>query len=108
MGNERTHRLRIGVCGHHLHSLSGTEKTRAQRAYRKKEKELRALPEKISFYASGVHRRFPTGDVVVGEKDLAEQLRKHPDTVAMALNVLLGERKVQKAPLNGYWKLNVD
>jgi hypothetical protein len=85
-----------------------TEKTRARRAYRKKEKELRALTEKILFYARGVHRRFPTGDVVVGEKDLAEQLRKHPDTVAMALNVLLGERKVQKAPLNGYWKLNVD
>jgi hypothetical protein len=84
-----------------------TENTRAQRVHRKKEKELRALTQKILFYARGVHQRFPTGDVV-GEKDLAEQLRKHPATVAVALNVLLGERKVQKAPLNGYWKLNVD
>jgi DNA-binding GntR family transcriptional regulator len=54
-----------------------------------------------------MHKRFPTGEVVVGEKDLAEQLRKHPDTVATALNILLDERKVQKAPLSGYWKLNV-
>ena len=85
-----------------------TKKTRAQRAYRKKEKELRVLAEKILFYARRVHKRFPTGDVVVGEKDLAEQLRKHPDSVARALNVLLEERKVRKAPVNGYWKLNVD
>lgn len=49
----------------------------------------------------------PTGDVVVSEHDLAEQLRKRPDAVATALNILLGERKVQKATLSGYWKLNV-
>ena len=36
-----------------------------------------------------------------------EQLGKHPDTVATALNMLLDERKVQKASLGGYWKLNV-
>jgi hypothetical protein len=34
-----------------------------------------------------------------------EQLGKHPDTVATALNMLLDERKVQKASLGGYWKL---
>ena len=45
--------------------------------------------------------------VVVSERDLAEQLRKHPDIVATALNLLLGEQRVQKAPLSGYWKLNV-
>ena len=50
---------------------------------------------------------YPTGDVVVSERDLAEQLRKHPNTVATALNLLLGEQKVQRAPLNEYWKLNV-
>jgi len=32
------------------------------------------------------------GDVVVSERDLAEQLRKHPDIVATALNLLLGEQ----------------
>jgi len=47
------------------------------------------------------------GDVVVSEQDLAEQLRRRPDTVATALSLLLGEQKVQKAPLNGYWTLNV-
>jgi hypothetical protein len=54
-----------------------------------------------------MHKRFPTGDVVVGERDLAEQLRKRPELVATALNVLLSERRVQKAPLDGYWKLNL-
>ena len=84
-----------------------TDKARAQRAHPRKEKEVRALADKISAYGRKVHRRFPTGDVVVGERDLAEELRKRPDLVATALNVLLGERKVQKAPLNGYWKLKL-
>ena len=44
---------------------------------------------------------------MVGENDLAAQLRKRPDIVSIELNLLLGEQKVQKAPLNGYWKLNV-
>jgi hypothetical protein len=52
-------------------------------------------------------QRYPTGDVVVSEGDLAEQLRKRTETVATALNLLLGEQKVQRAPLNEYWKLNV-
>jgi hypothetical protein len=84
-----------------------TDKARTERCRRKNEKDLRAVADKISLYGRGVHRRFPTGDVVVCEKDLAEALRKRPDLVATALNVLLGERKVQRAPLNGYWKLNV-
>ena len=70
-------------------------------------KELRRLADKISTYGRNVHQRYPTGDVIVSERDLAEQLRKRPDIVATALNLLLGEQKVQKAPLNGYWKLNV-
>jgi len=37
---------------------------------------------------------------------VAEQLRKRPETVVTALNLLLNEHKVQRAPLNGYWKLN--
>jgi hypothetical protein len=78
-----------------------TDKPRAQRAERNRTREMRGLADKILT----VHKRYPTGDVVVSEPDLAEQLRKRRDAVAKALNILLGERKVQKAPLNGYWKL---
>ena len=83
-----------------------TEESRAKRTDRNKKKELRSLAERISVYAHNVHQRYPTGDVIVSERDLAEQLRKHPDAVVTALNLLLNEQKVQKAPLNGYWKLN--
>jgi len=83
-----------------------TEESRTKRTERNKKKELRSLAERISVYAHNVHQRYPTGDVVVSERDLAEQLRKRPDAVVTALNLLLNEQKVQKAPLNGYWKLN--
>jgi hypothetical protein len=95
--------IAVVACGRYLE----TDQARTERARRSKEKELRTVADKISLYGRKVHHRFPTGDVVVCEKDLAEELRKRPDLVATALNVLLGERKVQKAPLNGYWKLNV-
>jgi len=84
-----------------------TDEAQAQRGERNRKKELRTLADTIARYGRKVHQRYPTGDVVVSERDLAEQLRKRPDTVATALNLLLGEQKVQKAPLNGYWKLNV-
>jgi hypothetical protein len=84
-----------------------TDQARAQRAQGKQKKELRALADKISIYGRTVHQSYPTGDVVVSEHDLAEQLRKRPDAVATALNILLGEQKVQNAPLSGYWKLDV-
>jgi hypothetical protein len=80
---------------------------RAKRAERNKKKELRSLAERISSYGRTVHQRYPTGDVIVSERDLAEQLRKRPDVVITALNLLLNEQKVQRAPLRGYWKLNV-
>ena len=82
-----------------------TDKARDQRVERNRKKELRALADRISIYGCKVHQRYPTGDVVVSERDLAEQLRKRPDAIATALNILLGEQKVQKAPLSGYWKL---
>jgi hypothetical protein len=84
-----------------------TDEARVRRAQRKQKRELRALADKISTYGRKVHQRYPTGDVVVSDRDLAEELRKRPDAVAAALTLLLGERKVQKAPLSGYWKLNV-
>ena len=87
---------------------SSTRFASAERAQRgkEKEKEVRALADKILSYGHSVHRRYPSGEVVVGEDDLAAQLRKHRDAVGRALNLLLGEQKVQKAPLSGYWKLN--
>ncbi len=84
-----------------------TDEARARRAEHNRKKELRRLANDISTYGRKVHVRYPTGDVVVSEQDLAEQLRKRSDIVATALHLLLGERKVQKAPLRGYWKLNV-
>jgi uncharacterized membrane protein len=83
-----------------------SEESRARHAELQKQKEVRALMQKISVYARRVHQQFPTGDVVVSEGDLAEQLRKRPDAVVIALNLLLNEQKVQRAPLSGYWKLN--
>jgi len=83
-----------------------TDRARAKRPEQKRKNELRLLADKISVYGNSVHRRYPTGDVIVGERDLAEQLRKRPDAVVTALDLLLNEQKVQRAPLNGYWKLN--
>jgi DNA-binding transcriptional regulator YhcF (GntR family) len=84
-----------------------TDEARAKSDERKRGKELRSLANKISEYAQGVHQRYPTGDVVVSVRDLAEQLGKRPDAVAKALNLLLREQKVQPAPLRGYWKLHL-
>jgi hypothetical protein len=84
-----------------------TDRSRAKRAERNKKKELRSLVERISSYGHTVHRRYPTGDVIVSERDLAKQFRKRPDAVVPALNLLLNEQKVERAPLDGYWKLNV-
>jgi hypothetical protein len=83
-----------------------TDSARAKRAELKKKSDLRLLADKISVYGNSVHRPYPTGDVIVSEWDLAEQLRKRPDSVIIALNLLLNEHKAQKARLSGYWKLN--
>ena len=87
--------------------VSKPNKPKSNVGERNRKKALRTLADTIARYGRKVHQRYPTGDVVVSERDLAEQLRKRPDIVATALNLLLGEQKVQKAPLNGYWKLNV-
>ena len=85
----------------------GSEETKRKRAELKNQRELRGLAERISVYGRAVRQQFPTGNVVVSECDLAEQLRKRPEAVVTALNLLLNEQKVQRAPLNGYWKLNI-
>lgn len=84
-----------------------TDQAKLERAERKREKALRTLADQISTYGCTVHQRYPTGDVVVSERDLAALFRKHPEAVATALTLLSIERKVQKAPLDGYWKLNL-
>jgi hypothetical protein len=96
----------LGMAAICLRALE-SEEVRAKRAERNKKKELRSLAERISSHGQTVHRRYPSGNVIVSERDLAEQLRKRPEVVTMALNLLLTEQKVQRAPLRGYWKLNV-
>src|SRR5262249_31341668 len=83
-----------------------SQESKNRRAELKRQMELRALADRIATYRKAVHQRYPTGDVVVSERDLAEQLHKRLESVVTALNLLLTEEKVQRAPLNGYWKLN--
>jgi hypothetical protein len=106
IGAAIAHAVRIAVTS--TRSIE-TDETRAEHAQRTTEeaKEVRAIADKISNYARSVHRRYPSGEVVVGENDLAAQLRKRRDRVGTALNLLLGEQKVKKASLGGYWKLNI-
>src|SRR5689334_14708921 len=89
----------LGIAAAGLQAFESKE-TKAKRAELKNQKELRSLAERISTYAQIVHQQFPTGDVVVSERDLAERLRKRPETVITALNLLLNEQKVQRARLN--------
>jgi len=96
----------LGIAAICLRALE-SDGVRAKRAERNKKKELRSMAQRISSYGHTVHQRYPTGDVIVSERDLAEELRKRPDAVATALNLLLNEQKVQRAPLSGYWKLNM-
>jgi hypothetical protein len=96
----------LGIAALCLRALE-SDGVRAKRAGRNKKKELRSMAQRISSYGHTVHQRNPTGDVIVSERDLAEEFRKRPDVVITALNLLLNEQKVQRAPLEGYWKLNV-
>jgi hypothetical protein len=86
--------------------LSESEAAREKRLHETKKRELRAIAQRISHYAKSVRERFPGGAVVVSEEDLAARLRKRPDYVVSALNALLNEQKVERAPLDGYWRLN--
>ena len=84
-----------------------TDEIRNRRAEENRARELRRLRDRILAYGQRIHQTYPTGDVVLSTHDLAEQLRKAPSAVENALNVLLQEEKVQRVPLNGYWKLKV-
>jgi hypothetical protein len=96
----------LGLAAMGMRALE-TDEARAKSAERNKMREMRSLAARISSYGHTVHQQYPTGDVVVSERDLAEQLRKPHVAVATALNLLLSEQKAQRAPLRGYWRLNV-
>src|SRR5437667_10179281 len=57
-----------------------TDEARFQREQRNRKEELRALADRISTYGREVHREYPTGEVVVSERDLAEHDGKVHDT----------------------------
>ena len=78
-----------------------------ERAARMQEKDLHMLAEKISRYARSVQQKYPSGSVVVSEDDLAGALHRAPEKIARALGLLHTQQKVERAPLSGYWKLNL-
>jgi hypothetical protein len=84
-----------------------SEECRGRRAERRKQKQVRNVANAISKYGSEMHRLYPTGDVIVSPSDLAERLRKRPEAVITALELLLKEQKVQRASLAGFWKLKI-
>jgi hypothetical protein len=43
----------------------------------------------------------------VSEEDLAGALHRAPERIARALGLLHSQQKVERTPLDGYWKLNV-
>jgi len=55
-----------------------------------------------------MQEKYPTGSVVVSEDDLAGALHRGPERIAKALGLLQSQQKVERAPLSGYWKLNVE
>jgi hypothetical protein len=73
-----------------------------------KEKDTQTLAETISKYARDMQARYPNGRVVVSEDDLAGVLHRAPERIAKALGLLQTQQKVERAPLAGYWKLNVE
>jgi hypothetical protein len=87
--------------------LSQRDTNRLLQDEQRRRKELNNLANRICRYARAIHQRYPGGDVVVSETDLAKQLRKPPAIVAPALNVLLGQNRAQRASLQGFWRLRV-
>ena len=74
---------------------------------RKARTQEKDLAERISKYAREMQERYPTRCVVVSEHDLAGALHRTPEGIAGALGFLHSQQKVKRAPLAGYWKLNV-
>src|SRR5690242_6477563 len=79
-----------------------------ERAAQMKEKETQTLAERISKYARDMQARYSNGSIVVSEDDLAGALHRAPERIARALGLLHSQQKVERAPLAGYWKLNIE
>ncbi len=79
-----------------------------ERAARANEKDLHTLAERISKYARDIQEKHPSGSVVVSEEDLAGALHRAPERIVRALGLLHSQQKVERAPVSGYWKLNVE
>jgi len=91
-----------------LYKLSTeTEEQRALKAKQKHEDELNRVAKQISTYARDLHNRYPDGEVVISDTDLAKHLRKPQEVVSSALTLLCDQKQVQRAPLAGYWKLTI-
>jgi hypothetical protein len=90
-----------------MRSCFESDQARAQRLQYKKGKHLKKLAQTIAHYRYKMQRLYSTGKVIVSHQDLAEKLGMPPDVVVSALDLLLKEQKAQRAPLAGYWKLNV-
>src|SRR5690348_5104895 len=96
------------VCGvAAIATLRRTQHRDPERAAQMREKDTRALAEKISKYAHNMQTRYPNGSVVVSEEDLAGELDRAPERIARALGLLHSQQKVERAPLSCGWKLNV-
>jgi len=96
------------VCGvAAVATLRWTQHRDPERAAQMREKDTHTLAEKISKYARDMQTRYPNGSVVVSEEDLAGALHRAPERIARALGLLHSQQKVERAPLSGYWKLNV-
>lgn len=91
-----------------LYKLSTeTEEQRTLKAKQKHENELSKVAKQISMYARDLHKRYPDGEVVISDNDLAKHLRKSQEVVSSALILLCDQKQVQRAPLAGYWKLTI-
>jgi len=89
-------------------ALRWTSNKDPERAAQMKEKDTQTLADKISKYADEMQKKYPNGSVVVSEEDLAGALHRTPERIARALGLLHSQQKVERAPLAGYWKLNVE
>jgi hypothetical protein len=98
VGRDVTHKLEL--CLPRIPKISTeTEEQRAQKAKLKRERKLSRVAKQISKYAGDLRKQYPTGEVVISDSDLAQQLRKRQEIVPGALTLLADQKQVLRAPL---------
>src|SRR5437899_9721876 len=70
-----------------------TDEARFQREQRNRKEELRALADRISTYGRKVHQQYPTGDVVVSERDFSGTTSQAPRHCCHSPELALGRTK---------------